>query len=145
MSDPSPGHVGNMEKPVHAAEIDKGAVVGDVLDHPVDDVALVEPVDDFGALLRPALLEYGAAGHDNVVAAPVHLQDLERLLDVHEGACVPDGTDIDLRAGKECNGPAKIDRVSPLDLVEDRAFHSRLAGIGLLQPVPGLLASRLVP
>jgi hypothetical protein len=36
--DPAPGHVGDVQQAVHAAQIDEGAVFGDVLDHTVDDL-----------------------------------------------------------------------------------------------------------
>jgi hypothetical protein len=42
MIDASPGDIGDMQKSVDAAEIDEGAVIGDVLDHAVDDLTLFE-------------------------------------------------------------------------------------------------------
>src|SRR3990172_5908536 len=51
MSDASPCHVGDVQQSVDAAEIDEGAVVGDVLDHALDDLALFEPSHDLAALL----------------------------------------------------------------------------------------------
>ena len=39
--DAAPGHVGDVQQAVDAAQIDEGAVVGDVLDETVDDLALL--------------------------------------------------------------------------------------------------------
>jgi hypothetical protein len=37
--DPAPGHVGDVQQAVDTAQIDEGAVFGDVLDHAVDGIA----------------------------------------------------------------------------------------------------------
>ena len=77
--DAAPGDVGDVQQAVDAAEIDEGAVIGDVLDDAVEDLALLEAGDELGALLGAALLEHGAARHDDVAARAVHLEDLEGL------------------------------------------------------------------
>ena len=81
--DAAPRHVGDVQQAVDAAEIDEGAVLGDVLDDAVDDLALLEVGHELGALLGAALLEDGAARHDDVAAAAIHLEDLEGLRDAH--------------------------------------------------------------
>src|SRR6202007_592504 len=40
--DAPPGDIGDVQEPIDAAQIDESAVVGDVLDHAVDDLALFE-------------------------------------------------------------------------------------------------------
>src|SRR5262245_16981007 len=84
MIDAPPRHVGDVKQAVDAAEVDEGAVIGDVLDHAVDDLALFETGDDLAALFGAGLFEHGTARHDDIAAAAVHLQDLERLRHVHE-------------------------------------------------------------
>ena len=86
MVDAAPGHVGDVQQAVDAAEIDERAVLGDVLDHAVDDLTLFEVGHELGALLGAALLEHGAARHDDVAAAAIHLEDLERLRHAHQRA-----------------------------------------------------------
>jgi hypothetical protein len=44
-----------MQQAVDAAEIDEGAVVGDVLDHAVDDLAFGQVLHHLGALLGAGL------------------------------------------------------------------------------------------
>jgi hypothetical protein len=44
--DPAPGDVGDVQQAVDAAEVDERTVVGDVLDHAVDNLALFELLDD---------------------------------------------------------------------------------------------------
>ena len=77
-------HVGDMEQAVDAAEIDEGAVIGDVLDDTLDHLALGEALDQAGALLGAGLFEDRAARHDDVAAAAIHLENLERLRNVHQ-------------------------------------------------------------
>src|SRR5262249_26351123 len=59
--DAPPGDVGDVYQPVDAAEIDEGAVVGDVFHDAIDDLALFEVLDQFLALLGPRLFQDGAA------------------------------------------------------------------------------------
>ena len=77
--DAPPRDVGDVQQAVDAAEIDERAVVGDVLDHAVDDLALFEVLHQLLALLGAGLFQHGAARHDDVAAAAIHLEDLERL------------------------------------------------------------------
>ncbi len=83
MIDPSPRYVGDMEQTVDPAQVHEGAVVGDVLDHPVDHLPLFEVLHEFLTLLGAGLFQHGAARNHDIAAAPVHLQNLERLRDVH--------------------------------------------------------------
>ena len=79
MIDAAPGDVGDVQQAVDAAEVDERAVVGDVLDHAVDDLTLFEVLHQFLALLGARLFQHGAARDDDVAAAAIHLQNLERL------------------------------------------------------------------
>jgi hypothetical protein len=79
--DAAPGHVGDVQQAVDTAQIDEGAVFGDVLDHAVDDIAFGQLGDHLGALFGAAFFQDGAARDDDVAAAAVHLEDLERLLE----------------------------------------------------------------
>ena len=144
MIDAAPGDVGDMQQAVDAAEIHEGAVIGDVLDHAVDDLALFEVGDDLVTLLGAALLEHGAARHDDVAAAAIHLQDLERLRHVHQRADVADRADVDLRARQEGHGAVEIDGEAALDLIEDDALDLLIGLERLFELDPALLAARLV-
>ena len=144
MIDAPPGDVGDVQEAVDAAEVHERAVVGDVLDHAVDDLALFEVLHQLLALLGAGLFQHGAAGDDDVAAAAVHLQDLERLVHVHQRADVADRTDVHLRARQERHRAVKIDGEAALDLVEDDAGDLLVGGERLLQLAPAFLAPRLV-
>ena len=121
MIDAAPGDVGDMQQAVDAAEIDERAVIGDVLDDAFDRHAFFEVGHDFVALFGAALLEHGAARHDDIAAAAIHFQDLEGLGHAEQRGDVADRTDIDLRARQEGHGAVEIDGEAALDLVEDDA------------------------
>src|SRR5690606_12683235 len=144
MIDTAPRHVGHVQQTVDAAEIDERTVVGDVLDEAVDDLAFLEAGDDVGTLLGPRLFEHGAARHDDVAAAAIHLQDLERLRLMHQRADVANRADIDLAAGQERHRAVEIDGEAALDLVEDDAGHLLALLVHLLETGPALLAAGLV-
>ncbi len=139
-----PGDVGDVQETIDAAEIDEGAVVGDVLDRAFEHLAFGERGDQFGPLLGALLFEHGAAGDDDVAAAAIHFQDLEGLRHVHQRADIAHGTDVDLAAGKERDGAVEIDGEAALDAAEDHAGDAAAVLECLLEPGPGLLAPRLV-
>ena len=142
--DAAPRDVGDVQQAVDAAEVHERAVVGDVLDHAVDDLALFEVLHQLLALLGAGLFQHGAARDDDVAAAAIHLEDLERLVDVHQRRDVADRADVDLRARQERHGAVEIDREAALDLVEDDALDLLVVVERLLELAPAFLAARLV-
>src|SRR6185312_8273215 len=142
--DAAPGDIGDVQEAVDAAEVDERTVVGDVLDHAVDDLTLFEVLHQFLALLGAGLFQHGAARDDDVAAAAIHLEDLELLRRVHQRRDVADRADVDLRTRQEGHGAVEIDREAALDLVEDRAGNLLVVVEGLLQLAPAFLAARLV-
>ncbi len=120
--------VGDVEQAVDAAQVDEGAVIGDVLDHAVDHLALGEALDQARTLLGARLFEHGAARHDDVAALAVHLEDLEGLGGYPSaasrrapGGCRP-------AAGQEGDGAVEVDGEAALDAAEDHALDAR--GLG---------------
>ena len=144
MVDPAPRDVGDMQQAVDAAEVDERAVVGDVLDGAVDHLALGEVGDDLVALLGAALFENGAAGHHDIAAAAIHLQDLERLRHIHQRGDVAHRADVDLAARQEGHRAVEIDGEAALHLIEDDAVDLLILLEGLFELDPALLAARLV-
>ena len=94
--DAPPRDVGDVQQAVDAAEVDERAVVGDVLHDAVDDLAFFEVLHQLLTLFGAGLFENGAARDDDVAAAAIHLQDLERLRRVHQRGDVADRADVDL-------------------------------------------------
>src|SRR5712672_932492 len=140
-----PRHFRNVDQAFDARfQFDERAVVGDVGDHAVDDLALFEILHQFLALFGAGLFENRSARHHDVAAAAIHLENLERLRIVHQRSYVADRPDIDLRARQEGHRAIEIDGKAALDLVEDDAVNLLVVVEGLLQLAPALLAARLV-
>ena len=75
--DAAPAHVGDVQQAVDAAEVDEGAVLGEVLDLAGHDLALGELLQGLALLLLALLLEQDAARQHDVAALLVELDDLE--------------------------------------------------------------------
>src|SRR4051812_15685646 len=142
--DPAPGDIGDVQQAVDAAEVDERTVIGDVLDHAVDDLTLFEILHQFLALLGAGLFQHGAARHHDVAAAAIHLENLKRLRIVHQRCDVADRTDVDLRARQEGHRTVEVDGKTALDLVEDDAVHLLVVVESLFELAPAFLAARLV-
>src|SRR5262249_3429249 len=124
--------------------IDEGAVIGDVLDHPGQDLSLGQAGDQLVARLGTALLQHGSARNHDVAAAAVHLQDLEGLGRTHERSDIAHRADIDLAARQEGDGAAQIDGETAFDAAEDHALNPLVFLESLFELRPRLLAPRLL-
>src|SRR5262249_9899378 len=71
VSDPAPAHVGDVQQAVHAAEIDEGAELGDVLDDAAADLAGLDFGEQLLAQLLALVLEQLPAADDDVAAGLV--------------------------------------------------------------------------
>ena len=144
MVDAPPRHVGDVQQAVDAAEIDEGAVFGDVLHHAVDDLAFGEALHQLGALLGERVFQHRAAGDDDVAAPLVHLEDAEGLRRVHQRADVAHRAHIHLAARQEGHGAVEIDGEAALHLVEDGAGDGLVLLEHLFEADPAFLAPRLL-
>ena len=144
MIDALPGDVGDMEQAVDAAQIDEGAVIGDVLDHAVNHLAFGKILHQLRALFGAGFFHDGAARDDDIAAAAVHLENLEGLGHMHQRAHIADRADINLAAGQERHGAAEIDGEAALDAAEDHAIDALILGAHFFETGPGLLAAGLV-
>ncbi len=77
MGDAAPRHVGDVEQAVDAAEVHERAEVGDVLDHALAHLALLQLGEELRLHLLALFLEHRAARDHDVPAALVELDDLE--------------------------------------------------------------------
>src|SRR5690606_20610545 len=144
MVDATPCHVGDVQQAINAAEVDERAVIGDVLDHALDNLALFEVLHDLRALLGAALFQHGAARNHDVAATAIHLEDLEGLRIVHERGDIADRPNVHLAARQEGHCAVEIDREAALDLIEDDAFYALALVELLLEAHPALLAASLL-
>ena len=137
MSDAAPGHVGDVQQAVDAAQIDERAVVGDVLHDALEHLAFGKRVERVLLLLGVLLFEERLARQHDVAALLVDLDDAHAQLLAAQRVEVPDGTHVDLRSGQE-RADADVHREAALDPLDDAADHDLALGIGLLDLVPDL-------
>ena len=142
MINPLPGNIGNVQQAVDTAQINKCAVIGDVLDNAFQHLAFGQIGHQFGTRFGAGFFQHRTTRDNDVVALRVHLQNLERLRRTHQGRDVANRADIDLAARQECHGAGKIDNEAAFDPAEDNTIDA-LGGLeGLFQFRPGFLATR---
>src|SRR5918998_1057237 len=120
MVDMLPTEFRDVNQAVYPFEIDEGPEVNEVGDGATDDHALLQGGQDALALLLALLLEDGAPGKDDVIAAPVQLDDLALELLAEEGVEVPHAPDVDEARRQEAAQPDVQDQATLHDLDDER-------------------------
>src|SRR6266849_712622 len=116
-------HIGDVQQAVHAAQVDEGAEIGDVLDDALPHLADLELLHQDLALGLALSLEQHAPAHHDVAAPLVQLDDLEleglpeELVDVGHAA------QRDLAARQERIHPHQVHDHAALDLLHERALR----------------------
>src|SRR5437763_17200073 len=77
MPQPTPGHVGDVQQPIHPIEIDECSEVSDVFHHAGYAVAHVNAFHKFQAFFASLLLDYFAPAQHDVLAIVIELNDLK--------------------------------------------------------------------
>ena len=144
MVDAPPGDVGDVQQAVDAAEIDEGAVIGDVLDDAVEDLALLEAGDQLGA--RSARLSSSTARRDTTM-----LPRERSILRIWKGCGVPSsgvmsrtGRISTWLPGRNATAPLRSTVKPPLTRPKIMPVTRSLRLEALLELGPGLLAPRLL-
>ena len=119
MLDALPGHIGDVQQAIDAAEIDECTVVGEVLDDTLDGVAFLQARQQRFALCAVLFLDNGTTRNNDVVATLVQFDDLEFEALALEVARIAHRTYVDERSRQErtyvvdFNGEAALD--TPVD------------------------------
>src|SRR5437588_5051841 len=92
--DPFPGYIRDMEQTIDSTEIQKSAIVGQILDHPFNDGALLQLFKQGLTLSNALTFNDGAARNHNVITALSDLQHLEFKRLTLEMTSIPDRTHI---------------------------------------------------
>src|SRR6266851_73739 len=137
MADAAPRHVRDVQQAVDAAQIDERAVVGDVLDDALEDLAFGEDVERVLLLLGVLLFEERLARQHDVAALLVHLDHAHAQLLAAQRVEISHGTHVDLRSGQE-RADADVHCETALDALDYAADDDLALGIGLLDLVPDL-------
>ena len=116
-----PRHVGDVQQAVDAAEVHERAVIGEVLDHALDDRAFLQALEQLLALLGELALDHRATRNHHVVALAVELDDLELEFLALEVDRIAHRTHVDQRARQERADVLDVDGEAALDLAGDAA------------------------
>ena len=148
MLDTLPGHVGNVQQAIHAAQVDEGAVVGEVLDHALDGHAFLQGLQQGVALDAVGLFHHGTARNDHVVALLVQLDDLEFEFLAFQVHGLAHRTHIHQGTRQERANSIDVDGKATLDLAVDDALDHLVRLVGSLEFFPrlgalGLFAGQL--
>jgi hypothetical protein len=135
MRQPSPAHVGNVQQAVDAAQVDKRAVVGQVLHRAGKDRAFAQVLESGGALGVLLFLENFLAADHDVAALLVQLDDPDLNLLTQVAVQVAHRTNLKLRTGQE-RLQADVHRKAALDAADHSADHRGLVVGGLFDRVP---------
>src|SRR5690606_18492605 len=106
---------------VDAAQVHERAVVGEVLDHTLQDRALNQLLHQLLALFRVLALDHRTAGDDDVVALAVQLDQLELEFLAFQVGRVAHGAHINQRTRQEAADILDVDGETALDLAADTA------------------------
>src|SRR5690606_35175513 len=136
MLHPLPGHVGDVEQTVDAAEVDECAVVGQILDDAAQHRTLLQVLQQRLALGAVLGLDDRTPGNDDVVALLIELDDLELERLAFERRGIADRPYVDERAGEERANEIDIDREAAADTSADRAGDDLVLLERLFEPGP---------
>ena len=144
VSEASPGHVGDVEQAVEAAEIDERAVLGQVLHDAGQDRSFFEVLERLGALFVLLAFEQIFARDDDVAALLVQLDDGDFDGLALHAVEIADGAQVNLRAGQERVRAENVDGQAALDAVDHDGLDRLLLVVGLFDFFPGVDALRLL-
>ncbi len=77
MANTAPGHIGDVQQSVDAAQVNKRTVIGEVLHNTLEALSFLQRVEQLLAFYRVFSFQNRAAGNHNVVALLVELDDFE--------------------------------------------------------------------
>ena len=141
----APSHIGDVQEPVDATEVNESTVVREVLDQAVQRLPFFKRRQQCLALFAVFLLQHGAPGNHNVVALLVELDDFEFEWLAFQMRGFPERTNIHKGTGQEGAYVTDIDGKAAFDAAVDYTFHQFIVGEGLFKHLPGLGAARLFP
>src|SRR2546427_128599 len=143
-------HVRDVEQSVHAAQIDEGTEVGDVLDDALPHLANLQLLHQDVALGLTLGFEQHATAHHDVAASLVQLDDLELEALAQELVDVGHAPQGDLPAVEERIHAHQLHHYAAFDLLDQRARHRLVLLVGFADPLPdphkaGLLLRKTNP
>ncbi len=135
MVDAAVRHIADVQQAIDAAEVNECAVFGKVLDHSGYYAALFEHLQRSALARELFFFHRHFPRHDNIAAAAIELNDLDRDVLTEEAVEVVNGAKIDLGTGHE-RGDAHIHRETAFDASGDMAGDDERVTMGLFESIP---------
>src|SRR5512145_3072488 len=101
MTDASPRHVADMKDAVDPAQVDEGAVAGNILHGAFKNHALLQYLEHLLFQGIAFFLQQNSAGKDNVASGAVKFKNGEAVSCTDKFVQISGGTDVHVRARKE--------------------------------------------
>ncbi len=121
MSQASPGHIGDVQQAVDAAQVDERAVLGQVLHHAGENRAFFQVLEGLGLLFVLLFFQNLLARNHDVAALLVQLDDGDFDGLALHAVQVAHRAQIDLRAGQERARAQDVDGQAALDAIDHDA------------------------
>src|SRR5436190_16465996 len=134
--EPSPRHVRHMQQTVNTADINKCAVLGQVLDRAVDNIADVDRGERFGLLLINDFVGDDLARENDIVSTPAEFYDLGLDLFADVAVEISCGSGIDLRARQKRFDAVDLDLQTAFGFIDDLANNCAFFAISGLDLAP---------
>src|ERR1041384_7208253 len=125
----APTHVDDVQKSVDTAEVDERAIVGDVLDHPLEHHVLFDVGKRLRLLLAGCFFENSLARNDYIAALAVQLDYADFDFLSQEAFEVAHRSDINLRSREKCRHAVAVNletALYPLDCAAPRLCDTAL-------------------
>src|SRR3954471_6482191 len=133
---PAVGHVGDVQQPVDATEVDERAEVGDVVHHAFADLPHRELLHQVLALVGPLVLEDNPAADHDIAPPLVQLDDLELVGLAQQLVDIGHPPKRDLAAGQEGVHTHQVYHHSALDLLDQGSLDRLIALVGHADLLP---------
>src|SRR5262245_24411896 len=125
MPHPAPGHIGDVKEAVDSPEIDESSVVGDVLDHTLNELPFLQGRQGRLTFLVSGFLKQHTPGDNYVAAAVIDLNDLHGKRAADQAVKISHRMQVDLRTRQECLDP-NVYHHAALDPRHDFAVNALL-------------------
>src|SRR5271155_1509412 len=119
MTHAAPAQVGKVQQAINAAEINEGAVVGDVFYGAVNDLAFLQILHQLSTLGVQFFFEQCTAADNNVAATAIQLGDAHLNFAADQAIQILRGSQVILRAGQEGPHATNVHDEAALDAVDD--------------------------
>ena len=137
MADSTPGEVGDMQKSIHASEVDEDPEIGDIFHCAFHNCADIHIEENFFSNFRQAFLNQDFVRKDDVFTQFIDFNDSEVHILTDQSVEVADGVNVDLRARQEGVDSEYVHHHTAFNAAGDSPLDNFLGFIELQHFLPG--------